>query len=128
MTTDAQIESEIVAKGKTAPRVTPKQIDALLARVEYKFEYHHTSTFCHAFLDGEFYLATGHSACVSLANYDKEIGDRIAVSDAAAKAVKQLWLLEGYVLRTKLAEPVDDDFPLGKACDLSGEGTCESCQ
>lgn len=22
----------------------------------------------------------------------------------------------------------DNDFPLGKACDLSGEGTCESCQ
>ena len=24
--------------------------------------------------------------------------------------------------------PVGDDFPLGKACDLSGEGTCEACQ
>lgn len=22
----------------------------------------------------------------------------------------------------------DNDFPLGKACDLSGDGTCESCQ
>lgn len=21
-----------------------------------------------------------------------------------------------------------DDFPLGKACDLSGEGDCEACQ
>lgn len=21
-----------------------------------------------------------------------------------------------------------DDFPLGKACDLSGEGTCDACQ
>ena len=21
-----------------------------------------------------------------------------------------------------------DDFPLGKACDLSGEGNCEACQ
>lgn len=27
-------------------------------------------------------------------------------------------------------EPVEDDndFALGKACDLSGEGTCEACQ
>lgn len=27
-------------------------------------------------------------------------------------------------------EPVQDenDFPLGKACDLSGEGNCEACQ
>jgi hypothetical protein len=24
--------------------------------------------------------------------------------------------------------PDDNDFPLGKACDLSGEGTCEACQ
>ena len=24
--------------------------------------------------------------------------------------------------------PDEQDFPLGKACDLSGEGTCESCQ
>jgi hypothetical protein len=24
--------------------------------------------------------------------------------------------------------PAEDDFPLGKACDLSGEGTCEACQ
>lgn len=22
----------------------------------------------------------------------------------------------------------DNDFPLGQACDLSGEGTCEACQ
>jgi hypothetical protein len=22
----------------------------------------------------------------------------------------------------------DNDFALGKACDLSGEGTCEACQ
>ena len=22
----------------------------------------------------------------------------------------------------------ENDFPLGKACDLSGEGTCEACQ
>lgn len=22
----------------------------------------------------------------------------------------------------------DNDFPLGKACDLSGDGTCEACQ
>lgn len=23
---------------------------------------------------------------------------------------------------------VGEDFPLGQACDLSGEGTCEACQ
>ena len=30
-------------------------------------------------------------------------------------------------LRKRLAQD-DNDFPLGKACDLSGEGTCEACQ
>lgn len=102
MSTDAQIEAEIQDKGKTAPRVTPDQISALQARVQYKWEYFHTSTLCHAFLDGEFYLATGHSACVSLDNYDKEIGDRIALADATSKTAKQLWLLEGYALRKSL--------------------------
>lgn len=35
----------------------------------------------------------------------------------------------GYAAPTAEAAPVDDnDFPLGKACDLSGEGTCEACQ
>ncbi len=26
------------------------------------------------------------------------------------------------------ADPDPEDFPLGKACDLSGEGNCEACQ
>lgn len=29
---------------------------------------------------------------------------------------------------SKDEEPDPNDFPLGKACDLSGEGSCESCQ
>lgn len=29
----------------------------------------------------------------------------------------------------RVTQPADDnDFPLGPACDLSGEGTCEACQ
>lgn len=27
-----------------------------------------------------------------------------------------------------LKSEADSDFPLGKACDLSGEGECEACQ
>lgn len=95
---DSAIEAQIQAKGLTAPRVTPAEINALKARLTLKFDYHHTSTLCHVFLDGKFYLATGHSACVSLENYNKEIGDRIATDDAMLKATNQLWLLEGYAL------------------------------
>jgi hypothetical protein len=39
------------------------------------------------------------------------------------------------VVMTEYADVLDErikafttDFPLGKACDLSGEGTCEACQ
>ncbi len=39
----------------------------------------------------------------------------------------QVWELEGYLLQQRLHEQ-SNDFPLGKACDLSGEGTCEACQ
>lgn len=95
---DTAIEAQIQAKGLNAPRVTPAQIDALKARLTAKLDYHHTSTFCHVFLDDKFYLATGHSACVSLENYNKDIGDRIAIEDAMKKATNQLWLLEGYAL------------------------------
>lgn len=35
---------------------------------------------------------------------------------------------EGVGLAVEEKQPEDNDFPLGKACDLSGEGTCDSCQ
>jgi hypothetical protein len=103
-TNDSSIEQQIVAKGLTAPRVTPTQIQALMARVQFVFDYYATSTFCHAFLDGEFFLGTGHSACISKENYDKEVGDRIAKGNAIDKANDALWLLEGYALRKQLKE------------------------
>ena len=59
-------------------------------------------------------------------NFDEEIGRKVARQNA----VQKIWPLMGYELRSKLAAQAahDDDFPLGKACDLSGEGTCEACQ
>lgn len=101
-TTDEALERDIVAKGLTAQRIRKDHIDAMAKRIEYTFSYAHTSTFCHAFLDGHFLLATGHSACISPENYDKDIGDRIALADAEPKAIKELWKLEGYALYTSL--------------------------
>lgn len=100
--TDDSIESEIVAKGLTAPRVTPDQIKALLVRISHSFHVQETSTFCYGFLDGEFLIASGHSACVSKANFNHEIGRKIALEDMLAQANKRLWELEGYALRKKL--------------------------
>ena len=102
--TDKEVEAEIVAKGLTAPRVTPVRIAALMARVDFQFYAVGTSTFCYAFLDGEFYLATGHSACVSKENFDAELGQKIAKANVMKPASDKLWELEGYALRVRLTD------------------------
>lgn len=142
MSTDAQIESEIQAKGKTAARVTPADIEAnIIDEVYFTGEqgYQRANedaaipagayttlrllTFCVLVLRNGF-TVTGESACASPENFDAEIGRKVARSNA----VQKIWPLMGYELRTKLAAADNNDFPLGKACDLSGEGTCEACQ
>ena len=97
---DQEIEKDIQAKGLTAPRVTKDQIDALMARVTFFVIVPEgtTSTFAHAYLDERFHLATGHSACVSPANFNAEIGKRIALGKAEEAARDKLWELEGYRL------------------------------
>lgn len=105
MSSGQVIEDEIIAKGLTAPRVTKDQIDALLDKLALRFHQIGTSTFCHAFLvgeSGEFYLASGHSACVSLANYNEELGQRIAREKAIKAAADKLWEMEGYALWSRL--------------------------
>ena len=109
-TDDNAIEREIKNKGLTAPRVTPDRIDALMARVEFRFHVEETSTFCHAFLDGQFLLATGHSACVSKTNFDKELGQKIAKENVLKPARDKLWELEGYALRQRLI--ACEDMPI----------------
>jgi hypothetical protein len=46
------------------------------------------------------YTVLGKSACASPENFDAELGKRIAREDA----VKQIWPLEGYLLRQQLHE------------------------
>lgn len=106
---DTQVEQVIQAKSlNVAPRVTKEHIDALMARVVYLFNQPEgtTSTLAHAFLDGTFLLATGHSACVSRENFNAELGRQMAREQAEEKARGELWKLEGYALRAKLAAAV----------------------
>ncbi|RQO63151.1 hypothetical protein DBR47_00835 [Paucibacter sp. KBW04] len=107
---DQAIEQEIQTKGLTAPRVTKEHIDFMMGRVTYvggRVEQT-TSTVVHAFLDGNFLLASGQSACVSPENFNAELGFKMAQAQAEAKARDQLWLLEGYALRTRLAGPTQE--------------------
>ena len=144
MSTDAQIEQEIQAKGKTAARITPADIEANIASEHYftaeqgAFAAFNPPTgadvvppvlslltFCVLVLRNGF-TVTGESACASPENFDAEIGRKVA----RANAVQKIWPMMGYELRSKLAAQaaLDEDFPLGKACATSGEGSCEACQ
>jgi exopolyphosphatase/pppGpp-phosphohydrolase len=120
--TDQSIEQEIQAKGKTAPRITPADIDSAIISETFTVLPSRKVMVCELTLRNGF-TVRGEAATVSKANFDHEIGMRISRDNARNK----VWELEGYLLQQRLHEQ-SNDFPLGKACDLSGEGTCEACQ
>jgi len=114
---DQSIEQEIIAKGKTAPRITPEDIKANIVKEVFftaaegiaghaamtgdhskTINTEHTLlTFCVLTLRNGF-TVTGESACASPENFDAEIGRKIARENAVAK----IWPLMGYELKTKL--------------------------
>ena len=127
MTTDQTIEQEIQAKGLTAPRVTPADIEANIAAEIYSTGLDCAAeaagdargvfnrikpdvdltvvndslrllTFCVLVLRNGF-TVTGESACASPENFDAEVGRKIARQNA----VQKIWPLMGYELRSKLA-------------------------
>ena len=83
-------------------RVTPEQVETALARCEFRTVSRpggdNTSTFVHAFLDGTFYLASGHSACVDPANFNAELGEKYARERCEYEARNKLWELLGFQL------------------------------
>lgn len=119
MPTENEIEKEIRDKGLTAPRVTPADIEAAIDAeyyftaddaVDAEFKSYSgrdvlsplpvslsTLTFCVLVLDNG-YTVTGQSACADPANFDAEIGRKVA----RQKAVDQIWPLLGFRLRDKL--------------------------
>ena len=118
--TDQDIEQEIQAKGLTAPRITPDDVEANIASEHYftaregawasgvqtgvvmeKFDIPaelSLLTFCVLVLRNGF-TVTGESACASPTNFNAEIERKIARQNAVAK----VWPLMGYELRSKLA-------------------------
>lgn len=97
---DNEIETEIQAKGSNAPRLTPEKIDATIAGEAYHVFPGSNLTVCCLTLRNGF-TVTGESACVSPANFDAELGRKIARGHARDK----IWQLEGYLLRDRLAVP-----------------------
>ena len=101
MTTNNQtIEAQIQAKGKTAPRITPDDIDANIA-----------STFYFTAAEG----VRGESAVVFIENNVPQTGREFARKNA----VDQIWQLLGYELRSKLANKME--------CTCGPNEGCSSC-
>ena len=112
MSTDNQIEQEIQAKGKTAQRITPADIEANIVSEHYInaggaiYGYDNQTaispldllTFCVIVLRNGF-TVTGESACASPENFDSEIGRKVARQNA----VQKIWPLMGYELKTWLS-------------------------
>lgn len=92
------IENEIQEKGLNAPRLNPAHIDAQIADEDYHVFAGTTLTVCCLTLRNGF-TVTGESAAASPENFDVEIGRKIARQNAREK----IWVLEGYLLKEKLA-------------------------
>lgn len=99
---DRTIEKEIIAKGLTAPRITPADIEANIL---------HTEIVKHTSLSGQVlrwavittrngFAITGRpSASVSPENDNAELGEKVAIENARS----ELWPLMGYALKEKLS-------------------------
>ncbi len=92
-------EQMIQDKGLNAPRLTPALIDASIVAEDYYVFPGTTTTICRLTLVNG-YSTIGESAAVSLANFDAEIGRKVARENAR----NQIWVLEGYLLKQKLYE------------------------
>ena len=111
-TTDETIEQEIQAKGMTAPRITPADIEAEIDSVHFfvasdaiqhenavhehkdgwKLGATQLLTFCVIQLRNGF-TVTGESACASPENFNAEIGRKIARENA----INKVWPLLGFL-------------------------------
>ncbi len=123
--TDKDIEQDIQAAGKTAPRVTPADIEENIVSEHYftaadglkgflrERDYSeveqimlehggsplHLLTFCVLVLRNGF-TVTGESACASPENFSAIIGKAVA----RANAVQKIWPLMGYELKQRLSQ------------------------
>jgi hypothetical protein len=99
MPSDQQIEQEIQDKGLTAPRVTQHDIDTVITESAYHvFEGTMLTVCCLTLKNG--FTVTGESACASPANFNADLGRKIAFGHARDK----IWALEGYLLKQRLFE------------------------
>lgn len=101
MTTEAQIETEIQARGLKAPRLSPADVDRNIVHAEVvKYVSHSGQVLRWAVLTTRNgFAVTGRpSASVSPENDDAYIGEKVAIENAR----QEMWPLMGYQLREQL--------------------------
>ncbi len=148
---EAELEKAIVQAGAAkAPRLTPADIDACIVSEhcftaaegclgEWQYRYDMSEapagsmenipgplcrlTFCVLLLRNGF-TVTGESACASPENFNAEVGVHIARENAREK----IWMLEGYLLRERLAgQPKAQIHICGVTCHKGDENCNGYC-
>lgn len=96
-------QKEALLAVSPAPRVTKEGMEKRIVDVSWT-RIGETLTHATIKLDNG-YLVTGESACVNPANYNKEIGEKIAYDNAFQK----LWSLFGFLLAESNFRPAESE-------------------
>lgn len=111
--TDDEIEAKIKEKGLNAPRLTPSDIESVIKSASYTVLPSGRVTICELTLTNGF-TVRGESSCVSIENFNKELGELIAFQNAREK----IWQLEGYLLKQEFyLDSLPPPFPAKSAID-----------
>ena len=105
MSTEAEIEQMIQAKGMTRPRLTPQQIDDAIKSESYTKLPSGKVMVCELTLRNGF-TVRGEAAVVSKENFNEDIGRKISRENARDK----IWELEGYLLQQRLYDEAVEDM------------------
>lgn len=92
-----QADEAASAAVAVAPRVTLESMEAKINRIDYVL-HDRILTLCILRMENGFYVV-GEAAPASPENFNAELGRKFAYENA----IRQLWKLEGYALRDRLA-------------------------
>lgn len=81
----------------TAPRITELDVESNIVTTEFIVMPDGRTTVCHLTLVNG-YTLRGEASCVSIENFDAELGQKYAREDA----VRKIWPLMGYALAERL--------------------------
>jgi len=99
MNKDEEIEKEIIEKGLVAPRITIDDINNSIKEETFTVLPSRRTMICELTLRNGF-TVRGESSCVSIENFDYDLGKKISKDDARNK----IWVLEAYLLKERLFE------------------------